>query len=61
MCLKDADGMANNVGHDQAVPFGVVQSGSALFAQTYLFQYLEFYGSSIINVIWCIYLERLCS
>ena len=37
--LKDADGMANSVDPDQTDPFGAVQSGSALFAQTYLFQY----------------------
>ena len=33
---KDAAGIANSVDPDQTAPLGVVWSGSALFAQTYL-------------------------
>ena len=36
MSPNDADGMANSVDPDQTAPLGVVWSGSALFAQTYL-------------------------
>ena len=36
MCPKDADRIANSVDSDQTAPLGVVRSGSALFAQTYL-------------------------
>ena len=38
---KDADDMANSVCPGQTAPQGAVWSGSALFAQTYLPQYLE--------------------
>ena len=34
-------GMADNVDPDQTAPSGAVRSGSAMFAQTYLPQYLE--------------------
>ena len=34
--------VTNSVGLDQTAPFGAVWSGSALFAQMYLPQYLEF-------------------
>ena len=42
--LKDADGMANSVGSTRSwsdSPLGVVWSGSALFAQAYLSEYLR--------------------
>ena len=35
---NDADGMANSVDPDQTAPLGAVWSGSALFAQAYLFE-----------------------
>ena len=38
---KGGDGIANTVDPDQTAPSGAVCSGSALFAQTYLSQYLE--------------------
>ena len=34
---KDADEIANSVDHDQTVPVEAVWSGSALFAQTYIY------------------------
>ena len=37
--------MANSVGPDQTAPEGAVWSGSALFAETYLSQYFEIYGT----------------
>ena len=37
---KDADGMANRVDSDQTA--SAVWSGSALFAEIYLSQYIEF-------------------
>ena len=39
---KGGDGIANSVDPDQTAPLGAVCSGSALFAQTYQSQYLEF-------------------
>ena len=36
MSSNNANGMANSVDPDQTAPLGVVWSGSALFAQTYL-------------------------
>ena len=39
---KDADGMANSVDPDQAASSEAVRSWSALFAETYLSQYIEF-------------------
>ena len=39
---KDADGMANSVDPDQTVSSEAVWSWSALFAETYLPQYIEF-------------------
>ena len=38
---KGGGGIANSVDPDQTAPSGAVCSGSALFAQTYLSQYLE--------------------
>ena len=38
---KGGDWIANSVDPDQTAPQGAVLSGSALFAQTCLFQYLE--------------------
>ena len=40
MSPNDADGMANSVDPDQTAPLGAVWSGSALFAQAYLFENL---------------------
>ena len=41
-CIPNGgDRIANSVDCDQTAPYGAVCSGSALFAQTYLFQYLE--------------------
>ena len=37
---NDADGMADSVDPDQTAPLGLVWSGSALFAQAYLFENL---------------------
>ena len=39
---KDADGMANSVDLDQTAFSEAVWSWSALFAETYLSQYIEF-------------------
>ena len=39
---KDADGMANSVDPDQTASEEAVWSWSALFAETYLSQYIEF-------------------
>ena len=39
---KDADGMANSVDPDQTTSSEAVWSWSALFAETYLSQYIEF-------------------
>ena len=44
MHLKDSKGMANSVDPDQTAPLGAVLSGSSLFAQKNLAQYLEFLG-----------------
>ena len=38
---KGGDGISNSLDPDQTAPSGEVCSGSALFAQTYLSQYLE--------------------
>ena len=46
MSRQDADGMTNSVEHDYIAPKGAVLSGSALFAQTFVPQYLEF----LINI-----------
>ena len=37
-CQNGANGIANSKDPDQTAPLGTVWSGSALFAQTYLFQ-----------------------
>ena len=39
---KDADGMANSIDPDQTASSEAVWFWSALFAETYLFQYIEF-------------------
>ena len=41
LCSKDADRITNREDPDQTAPWGAVWSGSALFAQTYLSQYLK--------------------
>ena len=40
MCPNDADRIANSVDPDQTAPLGAVWSGSALFAQACLSEYL---------------------
>ena len=45
---KDADGMANSVNPDQTASSEAVWSWSALFAETYLSQYIEFLRYCII-------------
>ena len=40
LCQKDANGIANSEDPDQTAPLGAVRSGSALFAQTYLYEIL---------------------
>ena len=47
MYPKDADGMANSVDPDQTASSEAVRSWSALFAETYLSQYIEFVRYSI--------------
>ena len=42
MYPKDADGMANSLDPDQTASEEAVWSWSALFAETYLSQYIEF-------------------
>ena len=49
---KDAGGMANSVDPDQTASSEAVWSWSALFAETYLSQYIEF-------VRYEIYLQKL--
>ena len=53
---KDADEMANSVDPDQTASSEAVWSWSALFAETYLSQYIEFirYLFSLIqdHIIW---------
>ena len=39
---KDANGMANSIDPDQTASSEAVWSWSALFAETYLSQYIEF-------------------
>ena len=46
---KDADGMANSVDPDQTEE--AVQSWSALFAETYLSQYIEFVWYDYLAII----------
>ena len=46
MLPKDADGMANSVDPDQTAS-SAVWSWSALFAETYLSQYIEFLRYSV--------------
>ena len=52
---KDADGMANSVDPDQTASSEAVWSWSALFAETYLSQYIEFvrYNSSYTSTRFC--------
>ena len=50
MSPNDADGMANSVDPDQTAPLGgAVWSGSALFAQAYLYENL---GSLRYSLFW---------
>ena len=49
---KDADGMANSVDPDQTASSEAVWSWSALFAETYLSQYIEFVR--YLDFIWLI-------
>ena len=48
---KDADGMANSVDPDQTASSEAVWSWSALFAETYLSQYIEFVRYKLKNNI----------
>ena len=50
---KDADGIANSVDPDQTASSEAVWSWSALFAETYLSQYIEFvrYSNLLKNII----------
>ena len=43
----DADGMASRVDPDQTASSEAVWSWSALFAETYLYQYIEFVWYSL--------------
>ena len=47
---KDADGMANSVDPDQTASSEAVWSWSALFAETYLSQYIEFVRYKVLPV-----------
>ena len=49
---KDADAMANSVDPDQTASSEAVLSWSALFAETYLSQYIEFLRYT--NQLYCI-------
>ena len=49
---KDADGMANSVDPDQTASEEAVWSWSALFAETYLSQYIEFVRYFILKHLW---------
>ena len=46
---KDADGMANSVDPDQTASSEAVWSWSALFAETYLSQYIEFVRYNLLR------------
>ena len=56
MCPKGADGMACSEDPDQTAPLGGILSGSALFAQTYLFE-----NPRIITVLVELPIERFNS
>ena len=47
---KDADWMANSVDPDQTASSEAVWSWSALFAETYLSQYIDLYGNTVRKV-----------
>ena len=49
---KDAGGMANSVDPDQTASSEAVWSWSALFAETYLSQYIEFVRYQELYVAW---------
>ena len=49
LCSKDADRITNREDPDQTAPWGAVWSGSALFAQTYLSQYLKLLRCNILE------------
>ena len=52
---KDADGMANSVDPDQTASSEAVCSWSALFAETYLSQYIKFVRYAILcSICYCI-------
>ena len=48
---KDADGMANSVDPDQTASSEAVWSWSALFAETYLSQYIEFVRYTLFTAL----------
>ena len=57
---KDADGMANSVDPDQTASSEAVWSWSALFADTYLSQHIEFvrYKTQFATIELTIYLSK---
>ena len=56
---KDADGMANSVDHDQTASSEAVRSWSALFAETYLSQYIEFVWYLVVLLLaLCIFSKK---
>ena len=56
---KDADGMANSVDPDQTASSEAVWSWSALFAETYLSQYIEFVRYLLFQIQKRAYLEPI--
>ena len=48
---KDADEMANSVDPDQTASSEAVWSWSALFAETYLSQYIEFIRYTFLSLL----------
>ena len=55
---KDADGMANSVDPDQTASSEAVWSWSALFAETYLSQYIEFVRYDVCLPKWDLLLQK---
>ena len=61
---KDADGLANSVDPDQTASSEAVWSWSALFAETYLSQYIEFVWYMLLlnykwHATWNLYNEKV--
>ena len=55
---KDADGMANSVDPDQTASSEAVWSWSALFAETYLSQYIEFVRYEFFFLVFLFFLPK---